>query len=53
MFEDAFAKHKHWHKLSYSRDQLEQAVEKGAIWAEGFIKDFAAYQSAKLPWMKP
>ena len=53
MFEDAYAKHKHWHKLTYKDDQLESAVEQAAAWAERFVRDFAAYQEAKLPRLRP
>jgi hypothetical protein len=52
MFEDAYAKHKHWHKLAYRDGGLEDAVEKAAAWAEKFIADFAEYQIANLPWLK-
>jgi hypothetical protein len=33
MFEDAYAKHPHWHRLTYRADALEGAVEEGARWA--------------------
>jgi hypothetical protein len=52
MFEDAYAKHNHWHKLTYQEGRLEDAVEKAATWSEKFICDFAAYQVARLPWLK-
>jgi hypothetical protein len=52
MFEDAYAKHNHWRKLTYREGRLEDAVEKAAAWAEKFITDFAGYQVAKLPWLK-
>jgi hypothetical protein len=53
MFEDAYAKHKHWHKISYQADRLEQAVEDAAAWAEKFVREFSAYQVASLPWLRP
>jgi hypothetical protein len=52
MFEDAYAKHKHWHKLEYIDSQLETAVEQAASWAEAFVGEFSAYQKATLPWLK-
>lgn len=52
MFEDAYAKNKHWHKISYKDFELERAVELGAEWAEKFRADFADYQKLTLPWLK-
>ena len=52
MFEDAYAKHKHWHKLEYTDDRLEAAVEQAASWAEAFVSEFSNYQKATLPWLK-
>ncbi len=52
MFEDAYAKHKHWHKLIYRRGQLERAVEDAVAWAEKFVSDFADYQVMNLPWLQ-
>jgi hypothetical protein len=51
MFEDAYAKHKHWHKVTYKDDELEHAVEQAAAWAEKFVDEFAKYQAATLPWL--
>jgi hypothetical protein len=51
MFEDAYAKHKHWHKATYKEADLEQAVERAAAWAEKFVSDFAVYQIETLPWL--
>jgi hypothetical protein len=51
MFEDAYAKHKHWHKITYEVPDLEQAVEQAAAWAERFVSEFADYQIATLPWL--
>lgn len=52
MFEDAYAKHRHWHKLSYKDDELENAVEQAAAWAEKFVRKVGNYQVLKLPWLK-
>jgi hypothetical protein len=52
MFEDAYAKHKHWRKLTYRDGGLEHAVEEAAAWAEKFVSEFADYQVANLPWLK-
>jgi hypothetical protein len=52
MFEDAYAKHKHWHKFVYECDQFESVVEQACVWAEGFVSEFAAYQVANLPWLR-
>lgn len=51
MFEDAFAKHKHWKKLTYNDVELEHAVDRAAAWAESFVSEFAEYQIANLPWL--
>jgi hypothetical protein len=51
MFEDAYAKHMHWHKLPYNDTELEHAVELAAAWAEKFVGEFADYQAAHLPWL--
>jgi len=52
MFEDAYAKHKHWHKVGYRVGELDSAVEHAVAWAEKFVKEFGRYQEAKLPWLK-
>jgi len=52
MFEDAYAKHRHWHKLTYDDAELDQAVGTAAAWAERFVAEFANYQIANLPWLK-
>jgi hypothetical protein len=51
MFEDAYAKHKHWHKITYEAKDLDHAIELAAKWAEEFAASFAAYQAAHLPWL--
>lgn len=52
MFEDAYAKHKHWHKLTYRLGEIEPAVDQAVAWAEKFVAEFADYQIATLPWLK-
>lgn len=51
MFEDAYAKHKHWQKITYEGEGLESAVTRAVDWAEKFVREFAAYQMAHLPWL--
>jgi hypothetical protein len=51
MFEDAYAKHTHWHKLTFKIDELECAVVEATAWAEAFIAEFADCQLVKLPWL--
>lgn len=51
MFEDAYAKHKHWHKLEYKEGDIEHAVDMATEWAEIFVRDFADYQTKVLPWL--
>jgi hypothetical protein len=53
MFEDTYGKHKHWHKLTYKEKDLEHVVEQASAWAEKFVGEFADYQAATLPWLKP
>jgi hypothetical protein len=53
MFEDAYGKHKHWHRLEYKDEDLERVVEQAAAWAEKFVVEFADYQAANLSWLKP
>ena len=52
MFEDAYVKHRHWYKVTYVDDQLEPAVDDAVDWAESFLAEFRAYQTATLPWLK-
>ena len=52
MFEDAYAKHKHWHKSEYADDAVETAVEEAVAWAEKFVGEFSDYQIGTLPWLK-
>jgi hypothetical protein len=53
MFEDAFARNKHWQKFVYPAGGIEKSVEEAAAWAEDFVKQFGAFQQRVLPWMKP
>lgn len=52
MFEDAYAKHNHWHRLTFKTDELDNAVVEAAAWAEAFTKEFGTYQASTLPWIK-
>lgn len=52
MFEDAYAKHRHWHKLTYERSQLMQAVDAAAQWSEQFVREFGEHQTTVLPWLR-
>ncbi len=52
MFEDAYAKHTHWHKIIYAPSELTGAVEQAAAWAEEYVKGFAQYQEEHLPWLR-
>jgi hypothetical protein len=53
MFEDAYAKHRHWHKITYDdAASLEHAVDLSIAWAESFLSEFRAHQVATLPWLK-
>ena len=53
MFEDAFARNKHWQKFVYPAGGIEKSVDQAAAWAEDFVKQFGAFQQRVLPWMKP
>jgi hypothetical protein len=52
MFEDAYAKHRHWAKITHEDGNLEHAVQEAAAWAEKFVAAFAVDQKAKLPWLR-
>lgn len=52
VFEDAYGKHKHWHKIGYKEGALKSAVREAAEWAERFIREFAAKQATMLPWLR-
>jgi hypothetical protein len=52
MFEDAYKKHRHWHKLTYKKSELDQAVDAAAQWADQFVKEFGDHQAAVLPWLR-
>ncbi|MEP0546711.1 MAG: hypothetical protein ABJF88_07260, partial [Rhodothermales bacterium] len=51
MFEDAYAKHAHWHKVTYDPTKLPEAVDGAAAWAEEFVKGYTQYQIDHLPWL--
>ncbi|MEQ1902674.1 MAG: hypothetical protein ABL888_00645 [Pirellulaceae bacterium] len=50
MFEDAYGKHRHWHKVEYS--DVDAAVDASIDWAEHFIAEFGKFQQSVLPWMR-
>jgi len=50
--EDAYAKHRHWHKVVYAEEKLEPAVEQAASRAESFLGEFRACLAAALPRLK-
>jgi hypothetical protein len=52
MFEDAYAKHKHWHKVTYLENELEGAVERASRWAEEFVRAYTDFQIKALPWLR-
>lgn len=52
MFEDAYAKHRHWKKFLYSPSTLQDEIKNAVTWAENFIKEFGQFQKEKLPWLK-
>jgi hypothetical protein len=52
VFEDAYGKHRHWHKIDYKEGALEGAVREAAEWAERFVGEFAARQATVLPWLR-
>lgn len=52
VFEDVYAKHKHWQRFTYKEHGLPAAVEQASAWAENFVREFAEYQEQNLPWMK-
>jgi hypothetical protein len=52
MFEDAYAKHNHWHKVEYDGGNVENAVDVAAEWAEKFVRSYAEHQRKVLPWLR-
>lgn len=52
MFEDAYAKHRHWKKFLYHPNMLNDEIKNAVTWAENFIKEFGQFQKEKLPWLK-
>jgi hypothetical protein len=51
MFEDAYRKHRHWHKFTYKKSQLGRVIDIAAKWAERFVCEFGEHQAAVLPWL--
>lgn len=52
MFEDAYQKHNHWHKIEYDEPDFREAVIRAAAWAEDYVQKFANHQERALPWLK-
>lgn len=52
MFEDAYAKHRHWRKFVYSQETMVNEIKNAVTWAEEFIRDFGQFQKEQLPWIK-
>jgi hypothetical protein len=51
IFEDAYFKHNHWKKFSYTDSALEKVLKESIDWAEEFIKKYGRFQEIYLPWM--
>jgi hypothetical protein len=52
MFEDGYARHRHWRKFEYQPKALKEAVEESARWAGEFVREFMKEQKRVLPWLK-
>jgi hypothetical protein len=52
MFEDTYAKHRHWKKFLYRPGTLHDEIKNAVAWAEAFVKEFGQFQKEKLPWLK-
>ncbi len=52
MFEDAYAKYKHWKKFTYTTNMFEAELKKAVQWAENFIQEFGQFQKDTLPWLE-
>ncbi len=50
MFEDAYGKHRHWHKVEYT--EVDPGVDASIKWAENFVTEFGKFQQNVLPWMR-
>jgi len=50
MFEDAYGKHRRWHKVEYT--DIDDAVDASVQWAENFIPEFGKFRQRVLPWMR-
>jgi len=51
MFEDGYARHRHWCKFEYAPGQLKEAVIAAVQWAEEFVREFSKEQKDTLPWL--
>jgi hypothetical protein len=51
MFEDGYARHRHWKKFEYDPAKLTKAVQAAAQWGEDFVKRFTKKQKRVLPWL--
>jgi hypothetical protein len=51
MFEDAYVRHSHWGKFTYTPEALDQVVRDAVAWAEDFVRQFGHCQALALPWL--
>jgi hypothetical protein len=51
MFEDGYARHRHWKKFEYDPETLEESVRAAATWGEDFVREFVKEQKRVLPWL--
>ncbi|MGO9137275.1 MAG: hypothetical protein ACLP9S_04740 [Syntrophales bacterium] len=51
IFEDAYFKHNHWKKFSYTDSTLEKVLKESIDWAEELVKKYGRFQEINLPWM--
>jgi hypothetical protein len=52
MFEDSYAKNRHWSKFIYEPKELSKSIKDATKWAEKTFSDFAKHQKETLPWRK-
>jgi hypothetical protein len=52
MFEDGYARHRHWHKFEYTPQTLNETIQASAEWAEGFSREFSKEQRDRVPWLR-
>ena len=52
MFEDGYARHRHWQKFEYTPSTLKQAVQAAEKWAREFVQEFIEKQKDALPWLR-